>query len=178
MKPVAVCLGGAKSVWSDLARARPLLGDRPCLIVACNYAGIAFPGHLDAWATLHPERFDAWREERGRTGRNTDYRAFVHAAGGEAETEILAYCRYGSSGLYMAQVAIEAMGAGGAILCGVPMDDTGEHIHWPGAWVASHHYRAAFVEAHAAGLPIRSMSGWTAELFGTPDRAWIEELSR
>ena len=176
MKPVALCLGGAKSVWSDLERARPLVGDRPCLIVACNFAGIDFPGHLDAWVTLHPEHFDSWRDARAGSGRNTDYRAFAHATGGNAATEIVAYRRYGSSGLYMAQISVEALGASGTILCGVPMDDSGGHIHWPGAWGASHHYRTAFLAAHAAGVPIRSMSGWTAHLFGKPDSVWIEEI--
>ena len=175
---IALCLGGAKTVWGDLRAAQTLLGEREHVMVACNYAGIAYPGHLDAWATLHPERFDEWRRERARVGRNTDYRAFAHTVGGEEPLEVLAYRLYGSSGLYAAQVALEAMDARGAILCGMPMDDTGSHIHWQGAWAACHHYQAAFAAAEKAGMPIRSMSGWSAELFNRPNAAWIEELSR
>ena len=68
----------------------------------------------------------------------------------------------------MAQVAIERLGASLAILCGVPMDDTGAHINGRQDCPNSHHYRAAFIAAKLENMPIRSLSGWTANLFGTP----------
>ena len=173
--PIALCLGGAKSVWDDLAAAEALIGDAPRRIVACNFAGIAYPGHLDTWVTLHPELFDGWRADRAQAGRNTDYRQFCHQPAGDG-VAVVGYQGRGSSGLYMAQVGLQETGCAAAILCGVPMDDTGGHIHWPGAWSQAELYRPAFEAAKAAGWNIRSMGGWTAELFGRPDAEWLAEM--
>jgi hypothetical protein len=178
VRPIALCLGGAQKVWADLARAQDLCMGREVIVFACNFAGIQYDGHLDGWATLHPEMFADWQVQRANLGRNTDYRAFVHAARPSVSAQSLAYRWHGSSGLFMAQAAIEAMGAAGAILCGVPMDGGGDHIHWPaGRWRGVHHYQAAFVHAQEDGAPIRSMSGWSAEVLGAPDAAWLDSLA-
>lgn len=176
MKPIALCLGGAKSVWEDLAAAKALIGNRPHTVVACNYAGIQYAGRIDAWVTLHPERFQPWQEARAAKGYNTDYRAFVHARRhNQAPAEAVPERWAGSSGLFMAQIALEVLGAAGAILCGVPMEASGRHIHWPGEWGATKLYRPAFLKAQADGAAIRSMSGWTADLLGRPDAAWLRK---
>lgn len=164
---IALCLGGATSVWGDLARAQRLFPDH--LTVACNYAGIQYAGHLDAWITLHPERFDGWREERAAKGFNTDYQAFVHGKrNNHSGAEIHPERWSGSSGLFMAQVALEALGADRAILCGVPMDAEQGHVHW-GRWTLVDRYREGVLKARAEGAPITSMSGWTAEVLGSPE---------
>lgn len=174
---IALCLGGAKGVWEEYDEARALCAGLPTITVACNFAGIQFDGHLAAWITLHPEMFDPWREERAALGRNTDYRAVVHARKKIASAvEVHKQTWNGSSGLYMAQVALELLGARGAILCGVPMEPEGGHIHWPGRWDFVNRYRPAFLEAKRKRAPIRSMGGWTAEHLGRPDRAWLESL--
>jgi hypothetical protein len=175
--PVALCLGGAGGVWADLRAAEALIGDRDRIIVACNFAGIAYPGVLDGWATVHPEHFEGWRYERAARGGNVDYRAIVHAADpGCPDVEVLPARWDGSSGLFMAQAALELMGASGAILCGVPMDGTGGHIHWPGSWKASARYQAAFGQAQADGAAIRSMSGFSRQVLGAPDAAWLSAI--
>lgn len=171
---IALCLGGAASVWDELKAAQALVGARPHIIVACNHAGIQYPGRIDAWATLHNERFNGWREERAARGGNTDYRAFIHARMRGVEAEVEPHGWYGSSGLYMAQVALNRLGAAGAILCGVPMDADQPHIHWPGRWQDTGRYRPGFEAAKADGANIRSMSGWTEEIFGRPSAAWIQ----
>lgn len=171
---IAICLGGAKTVWDEFASAKVLVGDRPHIVVACNFAGIEYAGHLDVWVTLHPEWFEAWKAERAASGRNSDYRAFVYTARKGGSGEVVAYRWYGSSGLYMAQVALEECGANGAIMCGVPMDDTGGHIRHGDTWNDSRLYRAAWFRAKDAGMNVRSMSGWTAEKFGAPNDNWIE----
>lgn len=173
---IALCLGGARSVWEDLERARALVGDAPALVVACNFAGIAYQGRLDAWVTLHPEMCEAWREARAGRGLNTDYRFFMHKARRGVAAEILPQGWYGSSGLYMAQVALERLGCAGAILCGVPMAAEDGHIHWPGPWTEFARYRPGFLAAQAEGAEIRAMSGWTAEALGQPDAAWLAAL--
>lgn len=170
---VALCLGGALSVWDDLGAALKLVAGRQFIIVAANHAGIEFDGHLDAWVTLHPETFEEWRAERAAKGRNTDYRAIVHDhPRGDAQ----AHKQWGdgSSGMFAAQVALERLDCAGAILCGIPMDADGRHITDPGQpWALTERYRPTFENAKAEGLPIRSMSGWTAELFGKPSNRWV-----
>lgn len=173
---IALCLGGASSVWEDLERARALIGDAPALVVACNFAGIAYEGRLDAWATLHPEMCAPWRAERASRGLNTDYRFFIHKPRRGVLGEVVAQGWYGSSGLYMAQVALQRLGAAGVILCGVPMTPEGRHIHWPGPWPEAERYRPGFLAAQADGANIRSMSGWTAEMIGAPTAAWLADL--
>lgn len=174
---IALCLGGSLSVWDDFEAAKEIVGADPYIVVACNFAGVQYGGRLDAFVTLHPEMFDPWREERAALGRNTDYRAVVHARKKIASAvKVHKQTWNGSSGLYMAQVALELLGARGAILCGVPMEPEGGHIHWPGRWDFVNRYRPAFLEAKRKRAPIRSMGGWTAETLGRPDRAWLESL--
>lgn len=171
---IAICLGGARSVWDDLERARRLVGDAETITIACNFAGITYPGRLDAWATLHPEMFEDWKAQRAELGFNTDYRAIIHKAKRGVRGEVVPHGWYGSSGLYMAQVALEALGADGVILCGVPMEAEGQHIHWPGEWADADKYRGGFLQAKADGANIRSMGGWTAEVLGKPDAEWLD----
>lgn len=135
---------------------------------------MAYDGRLDIWATLHPERLGAWGDARGRAGRNTDFRPIVHAAYPGLKAEVHPQGWYGSSGLYMADVALKALGATHAILCGVPMTSEAGHFAKGGPWCDPAKYRSGFEAAHAEGANIRSMSGWTAELFGAPDEDWLE----
>ncbi|HYC66647.1 hypothetical protein [Brevundimonas sp.] len=167
---IALVLGGAPTVWKDLERARRLTAGLHTIIVATNFAGRDYEGHIDVWATLHPELFAAWRAERAEKALNTDYRAFVHRKhGGLADIEVHPLGWSGSSGLYAAQVAVQALDASGVILCGVPMEREAGHYVTPGEWSLVERYRPAWLAAKDAGLPIRSMSGWTAEQFGYPD---------
>lgn len=76
----------------------------------------------------------------------------------------------------MAQVALEVLGADGVILCGVPLEAGGQHIHWPGEWADVERYRGGFLQAKADGANIRSMGGWTAEVLGSVDAEWLAEL--
>ena len=173
---IALILGGAPSVWEDLERAQALTAGRETIIVATNHAGRLYRGHIDGWATLHPEAFAAWRADRAARGLNTDYRAFMPRARGGVDAEVRLLCRSGSSGMYAAEVAVMAMGAAGAILCGVPIDAAAGHIHDPGDWEKAPLYRPAFVAAKAEGFPVRSMSGWTRDLLGEPDAGWLDSL--
>jgi hypothetical protein len=176
--PVAIVLGGSRDVWSELSAALALTDGLDRIIVAANHAGRVFDGDIDGWVTLHPQMLPAWREERAKSGRNTDFRAFVHApVVGVDDVEIAPLEWSGSSGLFAAQVAVRSMGAAGVILCGVPMDADAGHFTFTGDWSAVSRYRPAFEAAKEAGLPVRSMSGWTAGLFGSPDRDWIDGLA-
>lgn len=174
MALIALCLGSAPSVWEDWRAARTLVVDRPMMVVVCNLTGVMFPGRIDAWATLHPERLAGWRERRRAAGGNGDYRSLAHTAypGLDAEVEPARWA--GSSGLYMADIALGVLGADAAILCGVPLLAEAGHIGAPGAWSAPEGYQLGMESAVAEGANIRSMSGWTAERLGTPTTAWLD----
>lgn len=175
--PVALILGGSRAVWDDLAAAQQLTAGRDTIIVAVNFAGRTFEGDIDAWVTLHPDSLPGWRDERAGRGLNTDYRVFAHEQSGQlAADEVVPLAWSGSSGLYGAQVAVQAMGAVGAILCGVPLSAEAGHYAEPGDWTQPDGYRTGFAAALAAGLPVRSMSGWTRDQAGAPDAAWLDAL--
>lgn len=177
---LALCIGGAACAWSDLEAAEALIGDEPRIVIAGNLAGIEYPGHIDAWVTLHAEMFPDWPGQR--TG-NADYRVFMHPHHlGLPEypgAEVVLQRWPGSTGLYMAQIALDHMGADKVILCGVPLNGEGDHIHWPdnpspAALNQAKRYRAGFEAAlPIIGPQVRSMSGWTAEFLGSPDPAWL-----
>ena len=168
---IAAVLGGARGVWSELAELETLIGRKPDLIVGTNDAGVVYPGHLDAWATLHHERFAEWR--RRRTG-NQDYRAFIHASYAGVAAEVAPDRWAGSSGLFAAQVALSHLNARGVVLCGVPLNADRAHFFNSAAWTDADVFRRGF----EAALPVirdtvRSMSGWTRDLLGIPDPQWL-----
>lgn len=168
---IAFILGGAPSVWAELAEAKALVPGRH-LVVAANKAIEAHQGRLDGVATLHPDYLAGWVS--GRKG-NKDFRAFVptpHATIPDAE--VVAERWPGSSGLYAAQVALLELGATGAILCGVPMDSAAGHFQDQGSWAGTDDYRQAFVAAlPLLGGRLRSAGGWTQSLFGKPTPQWV-----
>lgn len=168
---LAAVLGGARGVWAELAELETLIGRRPDLIVGTNDAGVVYPGRLDAWATLHHERFNEWK--RRRVG-NQDYRAFIHAPHPGVTGEVVPDRWAGSSGLYAAQVALSYLGAGQVVLCGVPLNAEAAHFFNSASWTDADVFRRGF----EAALPVirdtvRSMSGWTRDLLGVPDAQWL-----
>lgn len=174
---IALIVGGAPSVWSELEEAKALVAGREHLIVATNHSGRLYEGDIDAWVTLHPELFEPWRKERAAKDLNEDYRALVYPRRQRPHgTEPWPQRWYGSSGLYGAQVALEALDCRGVILCGVPMLEEAGHVTGLATWPGVEKYRPGFLEAKAEGAPIRSMSGWTADLFGRPDEEWLASL--
>jgi hypothetical protein len=170
---IALILGGAPSVWRELAEAQALLNRRH-LVVAANLAGIHHTGRLDAWATLHPDLLAGWVAQRQG---NADFRAFSPCAANvrrNRTVELAAERWPGSSGLYAAQVALFEMGATAAILCGVPMQSEAGHFTGRATWEGVGDYRQAFASAiPEIGGRVRSMAGWTAQLFGKPTAVWI-----
>ncbi len=170
---IALCLGGAKTVFADLERARILTEGVTTLVVACNHVGIRYPGRLDAWVTLHPEWFSSWQNQRAANGLNGDYRAFIDDPRDCGRDEVVPQRWNGSSGLFAAQVSLDALGCSGAILCGIPMDPASGHIHWSGIWDHDWRYLPGVYHAHSERANIRSMSGRTADIFGRPEAAWV-----
>lgn len=170
---LAAVLGGARGVWAELTELEGLLGRRPDLIVATNDAGVIYPGRLDAWATLHHERFAEWR--RRRAG-NSDYRAFIHAPLSGLAAEVVPERWSGSSGLFAAQIALQALGACGVVLCGCPLDADRAHFFNGRPWTDADVFRRGFEAARPVIRDtVRSMSGWTRDLLGGPDAQWLND---
>lgn len=176
---IALCLGGAPSVWDDLKRAEKLLGARERIIIACNDTIPAYEGHLDAVATHHPEKLADWRAARAKAGLNTEYRVFVAGPWPQMpDAEYQPPVWDGTSGLFCAQVAILTLGCAGAIVCGVPLDAKAGHIARPGEWTDGRRYRSGWRTAMTtAGGRLRSMCGWTRDVLGAPTDAWLTAVS-
>ena len=180
---VALVLGGAGSVWNDLDAALDL-GEYHG-IVACNDVGAAYPGHLDAWVSLHPEKMPKWTAERVASGypwcdRIMGYKGFTKRGGIPACVTELTDFKFpgqinsGSSGLFALKVALIDLGFEKAVLCGVPMASLSGHFFDLTAWKGAISHRRGWNETlHHYQHKARSMSGWTREVLGAPDEAWL-----
>jgi hypothetical protein len=175
---ITLVLGSADCLHADIERARDLIGDRPYRVIACNQAVFAWPGPLAHFVTAHPEEMGPWLAKRAELGYSTDYETWTrpYPYGFEKRERLCDHVlggiyHGGSSGLLALGVAIETGGTRN-ILCGIPMD-TRPHFN-AGEWTAAAIYRTRWEEkAHALRRTARSWSGWTAELLGEPDAAWL-----
>jgi len=174
----ALVLGGAACVWADVEAALAL-GEFDG-VVGCNDIGIAWPGVMDAWVSLHSMNFPAWSARRGREGRPSHQMTIGHAeAGPTAPVDRRTPYRFdgqdrsGSSGLFALKVALVDLCFDKAVLCGVPMDAQ-SHFFDGKAWEACAEHRKGWEQAKAAiNDRARSTSGWTAKLLGKPDTIWL-----
>lgn len=164
---IALIVGGAPNVWPDLSRASGLIWPRRHIVVVANLAGVALADRIDGWATEHADELPRWMAQRKG---NADYRTFTPAD--------VAPRWDGSSGLFALQCALFEMGASAAILCGLPMESRAGHFSVPGPWASTTDYRRAFRAAlPEIGGRVRSMSGWTQELLGSPTPTWIDAVA-
>ena len=176
---VALVLGGAACVWSDIEAALDV--GQYDLVVSCNDIGAAWPGRLDAWVSLHPDKFGIWLTRRRQRGYPAPAAVIGHLparASARLPDGITDFAGHhfegqrhsGSSGLFALKYALVDLAADTAVLCGVPMDKTHRHFFDERAWTAADAHRRGWLEA----LPqikdrARSMSGWTADLLGRPE---------
>lgn len=175
---VAIVVGGADGALDEWRDARRAMGG--ALTVAVNNAGCHLPCPVDHWATLHPQEMVSRALKRWRAGHPPagTYWTAPQAYGVTHATEFreLSGWSGGSSGLFGLGVALQY--AGGAILCGIPMDGR-PHFDRVSGWEDSDSYWPAWL-----ALPddvrrrVRSMSGRTRDLFGAPSRRWAAELHR
>lgn len=171
----ALVLGGGKGVWAEAGEALSLFS--PSLVVAVNDIGVFWPGRIDIWATLHPEKLADWRN--ARRARCLPPAAEHVAHEGQASVDrVQTYIwpgmnASGSSGLYAVKLALEA-GAERVILAGVPMTTEAAHFFAASPWGE----REGFIDAWRIAMPriadkTRSMSGWTQEILGAPTPVWL-----
>jgi hypothetical protein len=175
MWPVAFIVGGAECALADYAAAFELLGieaSNDVAAFAVNDMIAAFPRLVDHAVTLHPDKLLGWLRERHNAGREPPLRVWCNRNGIKRFTDWTPDWG-GSAGLFATKIARE-LDFRRIVLCGVPMTVNGGHFRRRMPWPACGGFRPAW-ERHAAELRpyVRSMSGWTAELFGMPGRHWL-----
>jgi hypothetical protein len=174
----ALVVGGAACVWRDIEAALDL--GEFAGVVACNDAAASWPGRLDAIVSLHAEKLHFWMARRAAAGLplpaalyvKEDVKAKVEAI--STRYRFPGQDRSGSSGLFALKVALIDLGFDKAVLCGVPMTAEDAHFFEPQAWRGAEGHKKGWMQA----LPqiadrARSMSGFTRELLGAPDAAWL-----
>lgn len=164
-----IALGGAVGLWDELEEAQRLFPHAD--VGAVNDAGSEYSGHLTLFATLHPEKFGDWQRIRERRGLNTDYTAISHKLVAGAWVDLRKSQVFsGDSGLYLCQVAAIHFGYERIIACGMPLNED-PHYFDSAAWQDARRYRRGWREASQQPElrdKIRSMSGWTRGLLGSP----------
>lgn len=170
-------------MWSDLSEALNLAvsqGYKPRM-AALNYAGIFVPV-LDHWFITRPDLvsyFAVMREnmcpERTMSGVRVATPG-VPVMPRMCEThEYFAIPTKGTIAMFAVKV-LSSLGYGKIILAGVPLDDkTGYFFRapWETFWM-SDATRPHWEEMAEKLRPqVRSMSGYTSELLGKPNKGWL-----
>lgn len=173
---VAICVGGSTDCLSEYLRAKELCleAGKPWMTFVCNDTITIFPDHIDNAVTLHPDKMPLWLDRRRKQNLDAPGLTWCHrpSRGIDRDTKDWG----GSSGLIMVKIARES-GFTHVIVCGVPMTVEDGHILRKVRWLAAHGFRRGW-QRHTVELKpfVRSYSGWTNELFGAPERVWLDSV--
>lgn len=175
----ALVLGGAACVFEDEQAARLQFGE-PDTIVGVKDIAIEYP-RIDHWVTFHLDRVPNEIAKRRALGY-PDPKVIWTFAGYRLISRIRVgipieqmKIKGGSSGLLGAMVGMKV--ANKAILAGIPMDSSMPHFNdrkrgkpWEEARIYIPHWKEHIprMQGH-----VRSMRGWTQEVFGAPTREWL-----
>lgn len=165
---IALVLGGAASVYDDVEAALDL-GEFDG-VIAAKRIGNHWRGRIDAWVSLHAGQKAGLIARRAKHGLPPIGRLFEF---GDVPHLYPGQTNPGASGLFAVKVALDELGYDRVVVCGVPMSPT-PHFDVPTAWRAAEGYQTGWRQAlpHIADR-VRSMSGFTEQLLGRPDAAWI-----
>jgi len=168
-------LGSANCLRDDIRRALEMSEFEG--VVAAKQAGVEWTGELDAWVSLHPDRFQALIDERSERGSPPSPRHYGHKAFGDVceayDWKFTGQEKSGSSGLFACKVAID-LGFDRLVLCGIPMSSDGGRIDGKSHWTGANGFKPGFLQAvPALKGRARSMSGWTQTILGTPTSEWL-----
>lgn len=177
----ALVLGGAECVWQDAERALAMF--TPDGVIAVNDMIAAWPNKITHACTLHGEKLLDWQQARKAAKFNADYQTiYFERMKGKPAPKIDHVIEYrwphldsGSSGLYAVKALLD-LGFDRIVLAGVPMTQGGGHFLRQEPWDAHNRFRGAWVGAipHIAGK-VKSMSGWTQEILGSPSPEWLTQ---
>lgn len=174
-RPIALILGGADCLKADMDAALALF--TPTVIIATNNAGFDYPGPLDHWATMHPEKMPEWVKRRRKNGypdAGTLWHPRIRTPPNGLDMRDCPHFNGGGSGLFAISVCIRALQMRG-VLAGVPMQVERAHYDDPKPWTDGANYLKSW-RSHLREYEgrIKSMSGWTRELLGGPDQGWLK----
>jgi len=179
-------LGGGGGLWGEMAGLLAMVGEPwPGLIVAVNNAGIDYPGLIDHWATLHPEKLHVfmendstgdWLKIRKERGFPEGFETWSRRSPSLVDHVITPWGG-GSSGFF-ALTVLHKLGCKRAVLCGVPMTESPHYHQDQGGKDWRHadlHWKSWVRHMHMIQGWVRSMSGRTAETLGVPNLNWLQE---
>ncbi len=171
---IALVVGCGECVWSDAARFYQMA--TPDAVIAVKNMIYLWPTRVDYGVNLHPDRSLNYLKERQKRKRNVDFEIWAHKqqVSGSIAHRVSSDWQ-GGTGLLAVKIALEE-GFDGVVLVGVPMDPKQGHIvrhkPWPSAQMFQKGWKVNF--GKYAGRT-KSMSGWTLQLLGEPDAAWLRE---
>jgi len=177
----ALVLGGASDVWYDLSMWEYGTFGRPWegLIVAANDIGCHWPRPLDHWVTMHAEKLEGWKKTRAEKSYPRPYATWGRLRHSALVDYHIRPWAAGSTGMLAVQIAL-MLGCQRVVICGMPMTATPHFVEsgeFPvnSAWEEAHlHHDAWERSTKYFDDHVRSMSGWTRELLGSPTRTWLE----
>jgi hypothetical protein len=168
----AIVIGCASCVEADLASALSLF--TPDVYIGVNHAGMDFE-QVEHWASCHIASFPQWLKIRAEKGFQAPQVWVNKGKNIDPEHKCLnpMFADYweGSSGALGVAVA-KGLGCGRIALCGIPMTDTA-HYYSEVAFDYASVYQGSWLKNIDKLNGVRSMSGWSAELLGIPDREWL-----
>jgi hypothetical protein len=175
-------MGSSSRLWPDLQALAQITGDGrwPWTVIGVNMAGWAYPFDLHHWATLHPDHFRIWKPLR----ESLRYPMGFKSWGGrwvtgstdedhEEVDEVLDVDRVGSSGMLAVDIARKRLEADRIVIAGMPVDATRRFYDfrpWDSALTYQVRWRESIEDFDGR---VRSMSGFTKEILGAPDRSWL-----
>jgi hypothetical protein len=130
-------------------------------------------------ATYHPNEFPIFKDRRNAIGGNLDYMTHSHANGTFADKIIIPdriwplvarHPESGSSAYLGCQVGV-GLGYLKIVLCGCPM--AGPNLIKPKTNPYDAFQEGWIKHAHLLQNKVRSMSGWTRDFLGYPEKEWL-----
>lgn len=168
-----IVLGGARCVWDDFleVKAENVTAD----LMAVNDIGMYCQIRFQHWVSMHADHLQLWRSLLH--GHAVDFTGLLHSnkpSQGRWPIFDWGIQNPGAySGLFAAQVGL-CLGYEEIILCGVPQDDSGRFFDPP--WIkglthgtdetSKKAFRHAVISNPHLQKHVRSISGWTRDLFG------------
>lgn len=177
----ALIVGRAVGVWEEVEAAKKLGAYDSVTVI--GKAGIDYPEPFDHWVSWHWNLFPHWQQQRELKGRDLKAKLWSGMSRGNKHnprrrqaknsTAEFVICNGGSSGLLAIFVNIH-LGATKIVLTGIPMLQDRGHYDEAGPWRDAPNYHTVWQEA-APELQgkVKSMSGWTGGIFGTPTEEWF-----
>jgi len=171
----ALVIGGAHCVHEDIKAAEAL--GKFDLVVAVNDIGTVYGGKIDAWCSMHPQKLQRWAKMREDAGFEPS-RTLWTAEHLDAAPNFSRVINPGGGSAALATEVALSLGAQKVVLAGCPLESSPhffDDVPWSPREVE--HYRRPWLRHKRDwGSVVRSMSGWTREVYGAPEQAWFDDV--